>query len=408
MWASTEDVEFDSFLAAFREITHHLAAIGYGLARPTCAGHDFLGIFGGVGKEIGIHLGKEANINKELKLLVKHITRPFNSDIGRAEAASVMLKLRQNDLFFHKAAFWMKYQIAPFKVLTPEQAFEKEADVLMMLDQFAVMKHQPFSKGGAAVHTVFSFSCFSYLDDCSTQGFDLGDTLLQLIEKVPKVHVGHNNVVLNILHQGIDELEMLNILQGHHPVVQAKANPVRVLGKKEAIVLRQLCKWRDAVHAKHSILAVQPPRNRTLRRMMFFLIGRAAWLHLGFATDWHYIAVAAPVWLVAQHNVVWRRFLLLMHTLIAIADQVQLLILLIVQIQRTGDVKHLQGHGYADSIEVVQRIILLGQIEKRLEKVIKVTGKVILFVANRFLSHSLAHFLQIRTVVHLAVPVVKG
>ncbi len=210
-------------------------------------------VLGRVGEQVGVHLRQQADIDHDRELLLVHVHRPVHGDMGRAEPAGVVLQLGDDHLPLDEAAPRMEHQVAAFEMLAPKQALDEQAHVGVVLDQFLVVLEQILLQGlqaGAAPVAAARFGPAAVAGDLPLEVLDGGDLLLQLIEQVLEVHVGHNHVVLDVDHQGVDELQTVDVLPGNEPVVQVVADAVGVLGEKEPVGLGQPAPAADRVHAR--------------------------------------------------------------------------------------------------------------------------------------------------------------
>ena len=80
--ACTEYIELYAPLPAFWKVFNYFPAIGYCLAFFAKAGGNLSGVFCRIRKEVGIDLGQQPDVHKELELLIQHIARSLHHDIG--------------------------------------------------------------------------------------------------------------------------------------------------------------------------------------------------------------------------------------------------------------------------------------------------------------------------------------
>ena len=204
------------------------------------------------------------------------------------------------------------------------------------------------------------------------------DPLAQLLEKMAEVHVGHDHVVLDVHHQGADEVQALHVGLGQQAVVQAVADAARVLAQKEAPGLVQ---GRLAAHHEHAAQEVALPAGLPLLGRVVadrdFILDEVA------AEDGGHVEAALGVGGLRQAHRRGRRFRLGQHAPVAGADQLQRAAPLLADVQVAGQARHHQGHGHADAVKVLQGLELLGQIEKSLEKIVAVAGEVVAGVVGR-------------------------
>ena len=384
--SSGEDIELDPDPAGLGVILHEPAAIGHGLARPSLVIDDLPGVLGGIGKQIGIDLGEQANVDQDLEFVTQHVLRMLDGDAGGPQTAGVVLKLGQNHLFFHVTAPGMQDKVAALEMFPPKQALQEQAHVGMVLDQFPVVAQQVLFQGLATVQAVAAIPILAafggHLPDLLVQFFQLENLFSELVEEMPEVHVGHNDIVLDIHDQGVDELEMVDILERDPAIVEIVADPVGILAVKEPVCLGQGIERHDLEHAQDPVTATAAletaPETAGFVPAAFRLLLAALHRRL-LAVDGDDVGILYLVGRVIHVDVLGRGFRLGQHAAFRVADKLQAVTVL-AEIQPAGHTGDLQGHGDTDAVEVLQRIVLLGEIKEGLQEVIVLAAEVIAVV----------------------------
>ncbi len=84
---------------------------------------NFSGVIDRIGKEVGVDLGKEANVHHQRKLLGVEVAWFINGDALPFKLFLIHIKLGQNDIPLDKTAGRLQDQMAFAEMLFPEQAF---------------------------------------------------------------------------------------------------------------------------------------------------------------------------------------------------------------------------------------------------------------------------------------------
>ena len=108
------------------------------------------------------------------------------------------------------------------------------------------------------------------------------------------------------------------------------------------------------------------------------------------AVDRDQVAVPVFIGFAAEYHLVRCRRRHAVHTVPAVADQKEALFFFIPQVERAGQPGHLQGHGHADTVKILQRVVFLGQIKKGLEKIIEMSAEVIAVITGGFFTNPAA------------------
>jgi len=81
--------------------------------------------------------------------------------------------------------------------------------------------------------------------------------LLQSQQEQLVIEVGGNDVVLDIRHQLVDELDVLDVLLDQQLLVEVVADPIGQLFKKKSAFFIHLILWMDFQQAQNPILALK-------------------------------------------------------------------------------------------------------------------------------------------------------
>ena len=155
--------------------------------------------------------------------------------------------------------------------------------------------------------------------------------------------------MLNVKDQVIDKLQMPDVLTIKHPVIDVITHAVGIFGEKEPVIIGQFPVGKDFEHAQDRLCQLPGGEFPRLEVLSF---------------NRHHIRPAGPVWFIAQVHVSGRLLLFPLKTIQTVADQFKIIRMIIQKIQPAFDLQELIGNCYRYPAQVLQGVILLGQIKK--------------------------------------------
>ena len=144
----------------------------------------------------------------------------------------------------------------------------------MMLDQLLMIAHQILPNSAATIDAVIRTGDIPPMG-CHVvfqlvfKRLELKNFFSQLIEKMKKIHIRHNNIVLDIHDKGIDKLQMINILAGDQAIIEIKPYSVDILDKEKLIRCGQGGQRPHGEHTEKSAHAAKPGLSRPQFRFPF-------------------------------------------------------------------------------------------------------------------------------------------
>ena len=124
-------------------------------------------------------------------------------------------------------------------MLAPEQVFDKERHVGMVLDDFLIIVLQAALDvqqlgGMMAAQRVLPIPGRQFLQLFAHE-LQGRNALFELAKEVAEVHVGHDHVVLDVRDQGIDEGQPVCVLLGQQAIVQIVGDAVDIFAQEKTV-----------------------------------------------------------------------------------------------------------------------------------------------------------------------------
>ena len=141
MFAGREDIKLDAILFVPEVVAKDLTPVGDNLSRSLARVDNLFSIFHRVREQVGIDLRKQPHIHHERRyVIVLHVTRMPNLNPSRLKADRKMFQLRTYYLLTDKTLPLPEDKMPLHKVIAPEKALQKKAQLgMMFLNLFLVL-----------------------------------------------------------------------------------------------------------------------------------------------------------------------------------------------------------------------------------------------------------------------------
>ena len=238
-------IELDPIPAWTKKIGQHIPAIGQCLFGAALLIPYFCGIFYGIGNEVGINLGQKTYVHQERHLFGGHLLGVFDGyPLGLQPVAEVG-QLRDHDLLAHDTFLGPQDELSLFKMITAEETLQEHADKGMMPLQFRLQIKQLLPKGPQFIdHEITDLGGASALlvlqiPNRVLQFLQRRNLFAEFDKKKSVIHVGDDHIMFDIPNQGVNELDVVDILAGNLSVMKIVSDPIRVFREEKTIGITQ-------------------------------------------------------------------------------------------------------------------------------------------------------------------------